>query len=212
MSSTYAPRGDQHSSRGWWSMKSSNSKDLAEKTSSKKSLTTFVSGISLKSKKHPSLTIQEPPMTLISPPTSPVSLAIRPRSRPSPTIQTRPLSNSISSTRSRGDSIGPRTPVDTLRSSPHQSLLTLSDVDPFAARAISSPSSLDPNRLSAYSNTSVPDYASKANENSRSSYASSSMYSSGALGDVSPRSSQFVSEPSSPRQLTPRCAQMLIPP
>ncbi|KIL71704.1 hypothetical protein M378DRAFT_238464 [Amanita muscaria Koide BX008] len=72
----------------------------------------------------------------------------------------RPPSKSISSIRSRVDSIGPKTPTDGPRES-RQSLLTLSDPDPFAGRGVtvvtSPQSAIGHNRYSIYSSNSLPD-------------------------------------------------------
>ncbi|KAJ7197317.1 hypothetical protein B0H12DRAFT_1331459 [Mycena haematopus] len=98
-------------------------------------------------------------------------------------------SNSVSSSRSRGDSIGPttpKTPEDPAKSR-RGSLLTLSDTDPFAARVVSLHSPSDPNRLSAFSNSSVHDTKSNESAN-RVSYASSSSQSFRMGGDLSPQS------------------------
>ena len=71
----------------------------------------------------------------------------------------RPPSKSVSSTVSRVDSIGPKTPSDVRES--RQSLLTLSDHDPFAGRGItvvtSHQSAIGSNRLSIHSNNSLPE-------------------------------------------------------
>jgi hypothetical protein len=71
----------------------------------------------------------------------------------------RPPSKSVSSTASRVDSIGPKTPSDVRES--RQSLLTLSDHDPFAGRGItvvtSHQSAVGSNRLSIHSNNSLPE-------------------------------------------------------
>ena len=71
----------------------------------------------------------------------------------------RPPSKSVSSTQSRVDSIGPKTPSDVRES--RQSLLTLSDHDPFAGRGItlvtSQQSAIGSNRLSVHSNSSLPE-------------------------------------------------------
>ncbi|KAH9486532.1 hypothetical protein JR316_0000597 [Psilocybe cubensis] len=175
----------------WWSIsKSTSSKDLRQKyvqdgqsqrpapqVKSSGKFTSFASAIGLKSKKpHPSLAIQDPPMTtnnnanVVSLPSpSPLSESTRPTS----------TAKSTSSTRSRVDSM-PRTPVDSQRDHRH-SLLTLSDTDPFAGRPMIAvpvphlPS--DPNRLSAYSNSSVTDLVQRKGDPptfNRVSYASSS--------------------------------------
>jgi len=166
-----AAASEQQPMRTWWSLsRSPSTKDLRQgypvenkqqqpKPSGK--FTSFASAIGLKSKKHtPSLAIQEPP-----PPVPPV---VKIQTSP------RPSSKSLSSTRTRVDSFEPRTPIDLKR----QSLLTLSDTDPFAGRSVIAvpvphlPS--DPNRLSAYSTPSVTNFIHKKPDTNRVSYASSS--------------------------------------
>ena len=156
---------EQQPVRTWWSLsRSPSTKDLRQgyvlenkqqqQSKSSGKFTSFVSAIGLKSKKHtPSLAIQEPP-----PPAPPV-VKIHTSSKPS-------------STRTRVDSFEPRTPVDLKR----QSLLTLSDTDPFAGRSVVAvPVPSDPDRLSAYSNPSVTDFLHKKPDTfNRVSYASSS--------------------------------------
>ncbi|KAF5388555.1 hypothetical protein D9757_004618 [Collybiopsis confluens] len=209
MSRLPATRSESSSSRNWWPLSSKSSgKDLASSYdisgkdySSKKAdatkLNSLASAIGFKSKKHPSLAIQDPPVRI--PPPSPVI----PLS-PSPSKYTnRTASKSVSSTRSRVDSIEPRTPLDPQRDTAthRHSLLTLSDADPFASRGIAVPHSpVDPNRLSVYSgNGVVPEYVTKAMEDapvSRISYASSSLSSpySDELAPFSPTSSIYVAD------------------
>ncbi|KAG6817744.1 hypothetical protein H0H87_004535 [Tephrocybe sp. NHM501043] len=150
-----------------------------DKSSRSGGLNSLAVALGFKSKKHPLLAIQDP---------------VYPSSRPSiPTIVTkaanRPPSKSVSSTRSRVDSFGPPTPQDPRKDIRH-SLLTISDTDPFAVRAIVSaphtPS--DPNRLSVYSNASSPDFMSKSAEPilHRASYGSSSSQSNAHGSDLSP--------------------------
>ncbi|KAF9566090.1 hypothetical protein CPC08DRAFT_127739 [Agrocybe pediades] len=162
-------------SKSWWPMnRSSSAKDLRQQYLADKpkgKFNSFTSAIGFKSKKasQPSLTIQDPPLPMQNvPPLYPAS--------PS-SDSTRPTS---SSTRSRVDSLEPRTPQDYHRPR-RQSLLTLSDTDPFAGRpVIVAPVPnlpLDPNRLSAYSNSSVSDLTQRKGDNpgfNRVSYASSS--------------------------------------
>ncbi|KAI5836527.1 hypothetical protein K523DRAFT_225557 [Schizophyllum commune Tattone D] len=185
MSSTF-PSSDP---RGWWPSKP-NAKDPARRPTPEKrdsqskvpgnKFNTLASALGLKStKRPPALAIEQPPPALQSP-LSP---------RPPKKYANRPPSKSVSSTRSRTDSIEPRTPPDLYQDpvGKRQSLLTLSDLDPFAARGIATPHSpSDPNRLSAYSNTSVPEYVSKKLEargpTHRSSYASSSSTYTGDTG------------------------------
>ncbi|KAF5385184.1 hypothetical protein D9615_001320 [Tricholomella constricta] len=170
MSSTFPA--DSPNSRTWWSLAPKQPQELRRPYSSDKSsrpggLNSIAAALGFKSKKHPTLAIQDPQYPTLRPAPTP------------PTIDTkfthRPPSKSVSSTRSRVDSYRPRTPVDVRRDG-RQSLLTLSDSDPFAVRALSSaphtPS--DPNRLSAYSNSSIPDEKGIEPVLNRVSYASSS--------------------------------------
>lgn len=187
MSSSTLPSSD---SRGWWQSKP-NPKETARRSfpdkrdsQSTKSpgnkFNTLASALGLKStKRPPALAIEQPPPFLQSP-LSP---------KPPKKYANRPPSKSVSSTRSRTDSIEPRTPPDLYQDplAQRQSLLTLSDLDPFASRGIAAPHSpSDPNRLSAYSNNSVPEYVSKKLETrvptNRTSYASSSSTYTGDTG------------------------------
>lgn len=206
MSSTISARSDN--STKWWSLKSPNSakdqtfrekQQSAKQSTSGMSLNHLASAMGFKAKKHPSLAIQEPPALFparpaISAPLSPAYDAPAARAIASPPA-TRPPSKSASSTRSRVDSFGPKTPVDGQRDSAshRQSLLTLSDIDPFAVRAIASP--LDGSRLSAYSNSSVAEYSTKGEPPiNRGSYASSSSRSN--YHENSPlNSGTFIPEP-----------------
>jgi len=167
--------------RNWWSLpKSPSGRDLRQDYSQEKRMrrppqtvktsglnfNSFASAIGFKSKKHhPSLAIQEPP--------SPLGVPLSNPSSPLSDISRAP-SKTASSTRSRVDSIEPRTPVDGVK---RGSLLTLSDTDPFAGRPIISPHiPTDPNRLSAYSNPSVTELLPNKNDTritDRVSYASS---------------------------------------
>lgn len=206
--SSALPSHSDSSSRNWWSLSTNkgssrdpaasyssekSARDLSNKRSDGTKLNLLASAIGFKSKKHPSLAIQEPPFrTFPHLPPSQVSYS----SEPSPKYSNRPPSKSVSSTRSRVDSIEPRTPLDGQRdTSQRNSLLTLSDADPFASRGIAVPHSpIDPNRLSAYSGSSVvPEYITKKIDDaptSRVSYASSSSYSNCFSDDpVSPVSS-----------------------
>ncbi|KIY51266.1 hypothetical protein FISHEDRAFT_70907 [Fistulina hepatica ATCC 64428] len=160
------------SSRQWWSKSKDSSRRVfaSEKHSSSTKLNTLVHAIGLKSKKPPALAIQDHP----SPPSTPQTSS-------HPAFQRPPSKSVSSSTRSHADSNEPRTPADLYHGSGERrgSLLTLSDMDPFAARGIVVPHSpSDPNRLSAYSNISIHDFIpAKKNEPSaydRTSYASSS--------------------------------------
>ncbi|KAJ7596626.1 hypothetical protein C8J56DRAFT_816458 [Mycena floridula] len=198
--SAVSTRSNDSSNHRWWAIKpSATSRETSpyrEKSNNGLTLNTLASAIGLKSKKHPTMVIQEPRIpvqTFLSSPIQPT--------RPTSTSSTgRPSSKSVSSTRSRGDSVGPRTPVDTQKDglARRQSLLTLSDIDPFAARSIALPP-LDPNRLSAYSNSSVTDFSSNKGDPpafNRGSYGSSSSNSNYYAGDLSPIS--LYSETSPP--------------
>ncbi|KAF8922074.1 hypothetical protein CPB85DRAFT_1247189 [Mucidula mucida] len=190
MSSALSSRHEQ-SSRNWWSSsKSAKYPDqpqdmpppyIPEKSarsstkSSNGKFNTLASAMGFKSKKHPSLAIQDPPPM----PTRTVVSTVVSEDRRGYT--NRPASKSVSSTRSQAESSGPRTPVDSQRDLRHQSLLTLSDADPFAASGISVPHSpLDPGRLSVYSNSSMLEYSKRTDTAvNRGSYASTSSYSQG---------------------------------
>ncbi|CAA7265943.1 unnamed protein product [Cyclocybe aegerita] len=169
--------------RNWWSLsRSPSGKDLHSKFTQEKpmrrsapglSFNSFASAIGLKTKKH-HIAIQEPP--------SPVDPHPPPLASPRST-GTRPASKAASSTRSRVDSLEPRTPLDYQHRDRRHSLLTLSDTDPFAGRppTIAAPlphTPSDPNRLSAYSNPSVTDFAHRKGTDpppfNRVSYASTS--------------------------------------
>ncbi|KAG6832554.1 hypothetical protein H0H92_000183 [Tricholoma furcatifolium] len=184
MSSTYPA---DSPSRAWWSMspkqqpQSLQHQFSGEKSARSSGLNSIAVALGLKSKKHTLLTIQDPVHS----------------SRPSvPAIVTktgnRPPSKSVSSMRSRVDSIGPHTPKELPVDNRH-SLLTISDTDPFAVHTISSPTHTpyDPKRLSAHSNSSNPDYVTKNTEpvlNRSSSYASTSSQSNAHGGELSPLS------------------------
>ncbi|KAF6766626.1 hypothetical protein DFP72DRAFT_26524 [Ephemerocybe angulata] len=165
-----------NSSRSWWSMAKAHNDGAPEYHSEKpkpksKSLHSL---FGRKSKKHcPTLAIEDPPL-----PIQPVP------SEYAQSFNNRPLSKSVSSTRSRNDSLEPRTPSDFHHNHniARHSLLTLSDTDPFASGrsvGIASPQlPSDPTRLSAYSNTSSTEQHQRKNVESvpfqRASYASSS--------------------------------------
>ncbi|KAL0071731.1 hypothetical protein AAF712_000653 [Marasmius tenuissimus] len=188
MSSTFSPR--ESSSRNWWPISKSSSnpsfhsekssqRDHSTKKSDGSKFNTIASAIGLsKSKKHPSLTIQNPPPAILTAKSQGEPLY---SPRTPPVYASRPPSKSVSSTKSRVDSLEPRTPSDSRDSGSHRhSLLTLSDPDPFAARNFSLTSPEDPNRLSAYSGSSNPDYLiqpktlDRQHQFNRTSYASSS--------------------------------------
>ena len=146
--------------------------DKASRSSGKSSgskFNTLASAMGFKSKKHPSLAIQDPPPMPIRTVVSTVVSEERTRH-----YTTRPPSKSISSTVSQAESPEPRTPLDNQRDFRHQSLLTLSDADPFASTGMTPRSPVDPNRLSAYSNSSI-EYSKRSDMAvNRGSYASSS--------------------------------------
>ncbi|PBL00522.1 hypothetical protein ARMGADRAFT_383093 [Armillaria gallica] len=162
-------RHDQ-ASRSWWSSKQAKypaqSKDIPQDftpgsstSSTKSSISKFNSLTSVfKSKKHPSLAIQDPPL----PPSRPVLSAVSPsdlgRSKSQNVQYTRPPSKSVSSTLSQAESSEPRTPVDSNREMHHQSLLTLSDTDPFASHEYSKRSDAGIKRGSYASSSSQSNY------------------------------------------------------
>jgi len=166
---------EQQAVRTWWSLSKSPRKDLEknhqQRPKSSGTFHSFVSAIGFKSKKHTPSHEHEPVPPVV-------------------TIQTRPPSKSVSSTQTKVDSLEPRTPVDPHRNK-HQSLLTLSDIDPFAGRpviAVSVPNlPSDPNRLSANSNPYVTDFMQKKpNTFNRVSYASSYSIAHGHAIDILP--------------------------
>ncbi|KAG5644616.1 hypothetical protein DXG03_008094 [Asterophora parasitica] len=176
---------DSPNSRTWWSLAP---KQLhvdqrrpysSDKSSRPGGLNSIAAALGFKSKKHPTLAVQDSQPISRPPPPAPPIIDTQ--------FSNRPQSKSVSSTRSRVDSSGPQTPVDFhAQREGRQSLLTLSDADPFAVRSLSSaphtPS--DPDRLSAYSNGSIPDFVSKGIE--RVSYASSSSQSNLHGSELSP--------------------------
>ncbi|KAF4573153.1 hypothetical protein EYR36_007663 [Pleurotus pulmonarius] len=174
----------------WWSLSSKNAaastskqtnppKDAPStaKAASGSKFNTLASAIGFKSKKqHPVLAIQEPPYLPRTPSFPNVSPAIEVTPQHERKYSSRPPSKSVSSTKSPVESIGPVTPVD--HHNPHrQSLLTLSDQDPFASYGMNAV--VDPTRLSVYSGSSGSDYMSKKAGIQRTSYASSSFSSAG---------------------------------
>lgn len=197
MSSALSSRQDTPS-RTWWSLSKPTEKDLrqtypSDKPPKSSSGFSFASVIGFKSKKHsPSLAIQHP--HLQGPPALSPSLTVDTPDPPTKFMNRLP-SKSVSSTRSRDDSIAPRTPTD-IRRDGRQSLLTLSDLDPFAGRTMVSLGSVhtisDPNHLSVYSNTSVSEFVQKRptqmEKQDRVSYASSSSNSQYLSNDASPTS------------------------
>ncbi|KAJ2914287.1 hypothetical protein MD484_g6132, partial [Candolleomyces efflorescens] len=193
---------DSSGSRSWWPMARSQSGPatgyIPEKPKAKSKAKTLNALFGLKSKKNPSVAIQDPPL-----PIQPVPPEHIPQS-----FANRPPSKSVSSVISRADSLGPRTPSDFQpldRSNARQSLLTLSDTDPFASsRSIGTVSSpyqpTDPTRLSAYSNTSSNDHIHRKNVDlafqQRTSYGSSSS-----------QSQNHANGPESPLPLSPALAR-----
>ncbi|KDQ31044.1 hypothetical protein PLEOSDRAFT_1092426 [Pleurotus ostreatus PC15] len=173
----------------WWSLSSktapaSSSKQTnppkdapgSAKAASGSKFNTLASAIGFKSKKHPVLAIQEPPYLPRTPSFPNVSPAIELPLQNDRKYMNRPPSKSVSSTKSPVESIGPVTPVE--HHNPHrQSLLTLSDQDPFASYGMNAVA--DPNRLSVYSGSSGSDYMSKKASMQRTSYASSAFSSAG---------------------------------
>ncbi|KAL0951506.1 hypothetical protein HGRIS_008191 [Hohenbuehelia grisea] len=204
MSATSISRHDSQqasSSRSWW-QKNNKSQSVPVPTAHLKpasKFNTFASALGLKSKKqHPTLTIQEPP--------SPIRTVTAPSSVTDahfPSYSNRPPSKSVSSIRSPVDSLEPTTPTDGQQHHipGRQSLLTLSDLDPFAAHGIVvSPTSSDPSRLSALSNSSADYHWKKGHPPmpTRSSYGSISS----AQGE--PSSPGPATLPSQHRRLTTR--------
>ncbi|KAJ7225270.1 hypothetical protein GGX14DRAFT_637988 [Mycena pura] len=187
--------------RSWWALpqKSPNSSQVfTEKphSHSKQSgkFNSFAAAMGLRQKKPqpPPLTIRDsrtpvsPPAVRLVPRTE--SHQRRPYTAPSTGIGRAP-SNSMSSSRSRDDSLEPNTPrtPEDIAHGRHGSLLTLSDVDPFAARVVSVHSPREANRLSAFSHSSgheakIPEVV------NRVSYASSSSQSFRLGSDLSPLS------------------------
>ncbi|KXN88750.1 hypothetical protein AN958_06617 [Leucoagaricus sp. SymC.cos] len=183
-------------SRNWWPLASKSSKqDLrAQYTSDKppssaskssgRNFPSFASVIGLKSKKHPTLTIQEPPSPLRSRPTPHTRRGIPPQFHSD--SQNRHQLKSPQPL-SPADSIELVTPVDGPREG-RQSLLTLSNNDPFAVQGITVHGPASPSHFSTHSNGSFLDVNSKQDKSSlyvRSSYSSSSSNS------YSPRESQL---------------------
>lgn len=142
-------------------------------------LNTFVNAIGKRTKK-PTLTIQDPPPSIMTTPSirsaassyghsTPSTAATSPEYSQTPFFTNRPPAKSVSSTvrsyefdeRSDPHTISePRTPSDHPRDrrSYQNSVLTLSDPDPFAAGSVILPRFMqDPNRLSVYSDSSMLD-------------------------------------------------------
>lgn len=137
---------DSPHSKTWWSLPSRRSnQDLQKQSASDKSsprikssgLKVIATAMGFKSKKTPVSPAQNSPHL--------------PRISPRPNVDDVDFDRSSSSTRTRVDSLEPRTPLDGQREG-RQSLFTLSDIDPFATRGLSSP--LSPTHLSVYSNPS----------------------------------------------------------
>lgn len=141
----------------------------------------FNFSIGFKSKKQPPLTISDP-----------LPGSMQYNTQKSPCVSEKATIASIPSTVYSGESAEPRTPPDQLRdplSVQRQSLLTLSDMDPFAARGgpVMSPNT----RLAVLGDSSVPDVAKPDVRSAydRSSYASSSGQSNYPADDTSRKSS-----------------------
>lgn len=177
----------------------------------------FVANAIGKKSKKPTLTIQDPPSPLLTPSLGPLSYstpntaATTPTYAPAPFYSPRPPAKSVSTVRSyefddRSDRISePRTPSDHPRDrrSYQNSVLTLSDPDPFAAGAMIVPHfPQDPNRLSVYSDSSMLDpHSGKRGDvfyYNRMSYGSSSSNSHGT-----PSESQSPRSPVSPPMPVP---------
>jgi hypothetical protein len=155
----------QASSRTWWfsSKMSRPPKDIhrsyAQRQPSLPSVNfkfnTFASVLGLKPKKHPGLAIQEPPPL--------TAQQVQPHDiKPLSSTPKRPPSNSVSTLRSSSE---PRTPSDVHRSTPRcrQSILTLSDSDPFASQGIRlSVVPLDFSQSNHLSNLQSPEFSTKA--------------------------------------------------
>ncbi|PCH34000.1 hypothetical protein WOLCODRAFT_15032 [Wolfiporia cocos MD-104 SS10] len=171
---------------------------------------TLGSAIGLKSKKLPSLAIQDPPS--LPAPHSPFSAQHDAAHAPSSFYTNRPPAKSVSTVRSiefDGDATSartvsePRTPSDYTRdrTSYQPSVLTFSEMDPFAAGGvIVQHAPHDANRLSVYSDSSLLDPHRKSGEipmlYNRISYGSTSSNSHSQSSDshsarlASPRSTQ----------------------
>ncbi|KAF5352718.1 hypothetical protein D9756_006003 [Leucocoprinus leucothites] len=171
--------------RSWWSLSSKSSKqDLhkqyandkssasVSKSSSGRNFPSFSSVIGRKSKKHPTLAIQEPPSPLKSSSASHTRREIPPQFHLDP--QSRPRLKSPQPL-SPADSIELVTPVDSFREG-RQSLLTL-DNDPFAVQGITVHAPASPSHLSTHSSNSFLDVSSRKDKSTlyvRASYSSSS--------------------------------------
>ena len=135
------------SSRTWWSKlpipanaRPDKSSRQGLQKSSGLSFNSIASAIGLKPKKHPSLAIQSPPPPPVKTTTG---------TDASEKYISRPSSKSLSS-------LDPRKPMDG-RKNTRQSLLMVSDADPFVSARHPS----DPNRLSVHSNSSTTEVGSK---------------------------------------------------
>lgn len=203
MSSTFPSR-QESPSRAWWSLPSKlhnigNGRPYSTQKPSRHGLpkpsglnfNSIASAIGFKPKKHPSLAIQSPPPVQTTTATD-----------GSAKYRYRPPSKSVSSVRSQVDSLDSRTPVDARGDTP-QSLLTLSDVDPFASNGSSARHASDLNRLSGNSNSSIAEVGSKHRGPSMLNRISSSSHSNiHHGGELSPSSSSQSSTlaPDSPTQ------------
>lgn len=188
--------------RQWWSLSSKNSSsvgpvkhdvdltrsfnqpDKPRKHSVGMKFSSITSAMGFKSKKHPTLAIQEPPPE------------IRPKAARVDTqtvrYPNRPPAKSVSTVQSWDDPNEPQTPLDVVKEGMPR-VLTTSDPDLYSSRGIRcSPTLQDPNRLSAYSSSSISDTLSRKDDSAiafkRLSDASSSLSQYLAV-DYSPTSS-----------------------
>ncbi|KAL6298703.1 hypothetical protein BKA93DRAFT_40295 [Sparassis latifolia] len=161
---------------------------------------TLASAMGFRSKKLPSLAIQDPPTN------TSVHRSTSDNSAPSPFYTNRPPAKSVSTARSSeydGDEASdphdipePRTPSDHPRDrmSYQTSVLTLSEMDPFAAGGVVIQQSQDSYRQSVFSDSSLLEPHRKRSDfvsNNRTSYASSSSNSHSYLSE--PRSGKMSS-------------------
>ena len=218
-----------HSSFGHDAKGSSAAGSSKQKDSAGSRFNTFVASAMGKKPKKPTLTIQDPPPPLVKSPSSSSSFS-SPGTSTTPAVQSpfytnRPPAKSVSTVRSydfdqRSDPYTisePRTPSDhpRERSSFQNSVLTMSDPDPFAAAGIViAGTQQDPNRLSVWSDSSLLDPHVKRRESlvvKRTSYASSSSNSHGAPADAhsgrAPLHSPAIQRFEAGCGATPCCAQ-----
>ncbi|EPT01537.1 hypothetical protein FOMPIDRAFT_1041285 [Fomitopsis schrenkii] len=190
---------------------SAKSKDLSGSR-----LKTLGSAITFKSKKAASLAIQDlpsdVPIQAPPPPTPPADLdADQTTVAPSPlhssnklqgikSIRTARSTEADTDAKSAHTASEPRTPSDYRTSYQPSVLSSFSEIDPFASGGVIVQQNHDPNRLSAYSDSSMQESSKQRGEilfYNRISYASSSSKSQGHSSDsysmnpASPRSSRF---------------------